>query len=145
MGTWTPPLLRCINGVGITPPLCHCWCRTRRRAVINPWPNQGRAFFTCFFSHGRTTWLLVKMLIKSVNFFVGRSVYKSVQSKDILMWMVLMLSVLGIKFVCDRIWNLVGSLRTSKDLANCGLALKFVRISTLLVKISITISGSSLV
>ena len=45
----------CINGVGITPPLCHCWRRTRRRAVINPGPNQGRAFFTCSFSVGRTT------------------------------------------------------------------------------------------
>ena len=81
----------CFNGGGITPPLCHCGRRTRRRAVINPGPNQGRAFFTCSFSHGRTRWLLVQMLIKSVNFFVGRSVYKSVQSKDILMWMVLML------------------------------------------------------
>ena len=36
------------------------------------------------------------------------------------------------------IWSAV--LRLSKDLANCVLALKFVRISTLLVKISITIS-----
>ena len=45
----------CFNGGGITPPLCHCGRRTRRRAVINPGPNQGRAFFTCSFSHGRTT------------------------------------------------------------------------------------------
>ena len=45
----------CFNGGGITPPLCHCGRRTRRRAVINPGPNQGRAFFTCSFGHGRTT------------------------------------------------------------------------------------------
>ena len=45
----------CFNGGSITPPLCHCGRRTRRRAVINPGPNQGRAFFTCSFSHGRTT------------------------------------------------------------------------------------------
>lgn len=45
----------CFNGGGITPPLCHCRRRTRRRAVINPGPHQGRAFFTCSFSHGRTT------------------------------------------------------------------------------------------
>ena len=45
----------CFNGGGIIPPLCHCRRRTRRRAVINPGPNQGRAFFTCSFSHGRTT------------------------------------------------------------------------------------------
>ena len=45
----------CFNGGGITPPLCHCGRRTRRRAVINPGPNQGRAFFACSFSHGRTT------------------------------------------------------------------------------------------
>ena len=45
----------CFNGGGITPPLCHCGRRTRRRVVINPGPNQGRAFFTCSFSHGRTT------------------------------------------------------------------------------------------
>ena len=45
----------CFNGGGITPPLCHCGRRTRLRAVINPGPNQGRAFFTCSFSHGRTT------------------------------------------------------------------------------------------
>ena len=44
----------CFNGGGITPPLCHCGRRSRRRAVINPGPNQGRAFFTCS-SHGRTT------------------------------------------------------------------------------------------
>ena len=45
----------CFNGGGIAPPLCHCGRRTRRRAVINPGPNQGRAFSTCSFSHGRTT------------------------------------------------------------------------------------------
>ena len=45
----------CFNGGGITPPLCHCGRRTRRRAVINPGPNQGRAFFTCSFGHRRTT------------------------------------------------------------------------------------------
>ena len=45
----------CFDGGGITPPLCHCGCRTRRRAVINPGSHQGRAFFTCPFSHGRTT------------------------------------------------------------------------------------------
>ncbi|CAH3150781.1 unnamed protein product, partial [Porites evermanni] len=45
----------CFNGGGIASPLCHCGRRTRRRAVINPGPNQGRAFSTCSFSHGRTT------------------------------------------------------------------------------------------
>ena len=43
------------NGGGITPPLCHCGRRIRRRAVINTGPNQGGAFFTCCFSHERTT------------------------------------------------------------------------------------------
>ena len=53
--------------------------------------------------------LLVQMLTKRslkvvVNFFVGRSVYRSVRSKDILMRM-----ALGVKFLCDRVWNLVSN------------------------------------
>ena len=49
----TPPLV-CFNGGGITPPLCHCGRRTRRRSVINPGPNQGRSFFTCSVKHERS-------------------------------------------------------------------------------------------
>ena len=50
----TTPVV-CFNRGGITPPLCHCGRRTLRGAVINPGPNQRKAFFTCSFSHGRTT------------------------------------------------------------------------------------------
>ena len=42
------------NGGGVTPPLCQCGRRARRRCVVNPGPNQGRAFFTCLFNHGRS-------------------------------------------------------------------------------------------
>ena len=65
---FTPPLGRkmkltpqvtgpvaCFNGGSVTPPLCHCGRRTRRRSVINPGPNQGRAFFTCSLNHGRSS------------------------------------------------------------------------------------------
>ena len=45
----------CFNGGSATPPLCHCGRRTRRRSVINPGPNQGRAFFTCSLNHGRSS------------------------------------------------------------------------------------------
>ena len=48
----TPPIV-CFNRGGVTPPLCQCGRRTRRRSVVNPGPNQGRAFFTCSLSHGR--------------------------------------------------------------------------------------------
>ena len=47
----TPPVVS-FNGGGVTPPLCQCGRRTRRRCVVNPGPNQGRAFFTCSFNHG---------------------------------------------------------------------------------------------
>ena len=50
----TPPVA-CFNGGGVTPPLCNCGRRTRRRSVINPGPNQGRAFFTCSLNHGRSS------------------------------------------------------------------------------------------
>ncbi|XP_006813404.1 ERI1 exoribonuclease 2-like [Saccoglossus kowalevskii] len=36
----------------ITPPLCRCGRRAKRRTVINPGPNQGRGFFSCH--SGRT-------------------------------------------------------------------------------------------
>ena len=47
--------LACFNGGSITPSLCHCGRRTRRRSMINPGPNQGRAFFTCSLNHGRSS------------------------------------------------------------------------------------------
>ena len=50
----TPPVA-CFNGGGVTPPLCNCGRRTRRRSVINPGPNQGKAFFTCSLNHGRSS------------------------------------------------------------------------------------------
>ena len=49
----TPPVVS-FNGGNVTPPLCQCGRRTRRRCVVNPGPNQGRAFFTCSFNHGRS-------------------------------------------------------------------------------------------
>ena len=49
----SPPLVS-FNGGGVTPPLCQCGRRTRRRCVVNPGPNQGRAFFTCLFNNGRS-------------------------------------------------------------------------------------------
>lgn len=49
----TPPVIS-FNGGGVTPPLCKCGRRTRRRCVVNPGPNQGRAFFTCSFNHGKS-------------------------------------------------------------------------------------------
>ncbi|KAJ7362075.1 ERI1 exoribonuclease 2 [Desmophyllum pertusum] len=49
----TPPTV-CFNGGGVTPPLCQCGRRTRRRSVVNPGPNQGRAFFACSLNHGRS-------------------------------------------------------------------------------------------
>ena len=49
----TPPIVS-FNGGGVTPPLCQCGRRTRRRSVVNPGPNQGRAFFTCSLNHGRS-------------------------------------------------------------------------------------------
>lgn len=48
----TPPIVS-FNGGGVTPPLCECGRRTRRRSVVNPGPNQGRAFFACSLNHGR--------------------------------------------------------------------------------------------
>ena len=30
-----------------TPPLCNCGCRSSRKIVFMPGPNQGRSFFTC--------------------------------------------------------------------------------------------------
>ena len=84
----------CFNGGGITPPLCHCGRRTRRRVVINPGPTQEELSLHALLVMGEQ--LLMEMQIERslkvvVNFFVGRSVYKRVQSKDILMRMVLML------------------------------------------------------
>ncbi|XP_068671809.1 ERI1 exoribonuclease 2-like [Montipora foliosa] len=68
----SPPVV-CFNGGGVTPPLCHCGRRTRRRSVINPGPNQGRAFFTCSVNHGRPRSTLssnfVQKSSKSCNFF----------------------------------------------------------------------------
>lgn len=49
----TPPVVS-FNGGGVTPPLCQCGRRTRRRSVVNPGPNQGRAFFSCSLNHGRS-------------------------------------------------------------------------------------------
>lgn len=49
------PSLVSSNGGGVTPPLCQCGRRARRRCVVNPGPNQGRAFFTCLFNHGRSS------------------------------------------------------------------------------------------
>lgn len=49
------PSLVSFNGGGVTPPLCQCGRRARRRCVVNPGPNQGRAFFTCLFNHGRSS------------------------------------------------------------------------------------------
>ena len=49
----TPPVVS-FNGGGVTPPLCQCGRRTRRRCVVNPGPNQGRAFFSCSFNHGKS-------------------------------------------------------------------------------------------
>lgn len=48
----TPPIA-CFNGGGVTPPLCQCGRRTRRRSVVNPGPNQGGAFFACSSSRGQ--------------------------------------------------------------------------------------------
>ena len=50
---FTPSVVS-FNGGGVTPPLCQCGRRTRRRCVVNPGPNQGRAFFTCSFNHCRS-------------------------------------------------------------------------------------------
>ena len=35
------------NGGKLTPPLCRCGKRARRRLVTSPGPNQGRPFFSC--------------------------------------------------------------------------------------------------
>ena len=62
----------CFNGGSVTPPLCHCGRRTRRRSMINPGPNQGRAFFTCFLNHGRSSLNLsaeIKKPKSGCNFF----------------------------------------------------------------------------
>lgn len=48
------PPVACFNSGGVTPPLCHCGRRTRRRSVINPGPNQGRAFFACSLNRARS-------------------------------------------------------------------------------------------
>ena len=62
--------LACFNGGSITPLLCHCGRRTRRRSVINPGPNQGRAFFTCSLNHGRSSLSTDKKRSKSgCNYF----------------------------------------------------------------------------
>ena len=42
-----PSGLSCSSGGKATPPLCHCGRRSRRKAAVNPGPNQGRVFFTC--------------------------------------------------------------------------------------------------
>lgn len=41
------------NGGKITPPLCDCGKRTRRKVVSSPGPNQGKPFYSC--SKGRTS------------------------------------------------------------------------------------------
>lgn len=35
------------SGGKVTPPLCNCGKRTKRRAVSNPGPNEGRTFYAC--------------------------------------------------------------------------------------------------
>ena len=35
------------NGGKITPPLCNCGKRAKRKTVTNPGPNQGKPFFSC--------------------------------------------------------------------------------------------------
>lgn len=34
-------------GLTITPPLCHCGKRCKRKKVVNPGPNTGRVFYSC--------------------------------------------------------------------------------------------------
>ena len=41
------------NGGKITPPLCDCGKRARRKVVTSPGPNQGKPFYSC--SKGRTS------------------------------------------------------------------------------------------
>lgn len=52
----TPPVslpVNCFNRGRTTPPLCYCGRRTRRKSVVNPGPNQGRAFYSCSANHDR--------------------------------------------------------------------------------------------
>ena len=36
-----------MNGGKITPPLCNCGRRTKRKIVVSPGPNEGKPFYTC--------------------------------------------------------------------------------------------------
>ena len=45
--------VNCFNRGRTTPPLCYCGRRTRRKSVVNPGPNQGRAFYSCSANHDR--------------------------------------------------------------------------------------------
>ena len=91
MNLFTPPLggkmkftsqatrpLACFNGGSITPPLCHCGRRTKRRSVINPGPNQGRALFACSLNHGRSNLNLSTDKKRSI-IFVGRFICSALQ------------------------------------------------------------------
>ena len=67
--------LACFNGRRVTPPLCSCGRRSRRRSVMNPGPNQGRVYYTCPQNHGHTSFGTEntshgqKKLKMSCNFF----------------------------------------------------------------------------
>ena len=45
--TLTRDSLQPFNGGKITPPLCNCGKRARRKMVTGPGPNQGKPFFSC--------------------------------------------------------------------------------------------------
>ena len=41
-----------INGGKITPPLCSCGRRTKRKVVVSPGPNEGKPFYSCPLGRG---------------------------------------------------------------------------------------------
>ena len=41
-----------INGGKITPPLCNCGRRTKRKVVVSPGPNEGKPFYSCPLGRG---------------------------------------------------------------------------------------------
>ena len=42
-----PQLIHTVNSTRVTPPLCECGRRCKRKQVINPGPNIGRIFYSC--------------------------------------------------------------------------------------------------
>ncbi|XP_064617542.1 ERI1 exoribonuclease 2-like isoform X2 [Liolophura sinensis] len=71
--------LKCWSSASITPPLCLCGKRSKRRLVQSPGPNQGRCFYSC--PSGRRPDLVQSKKSAGCQFFKWETILSKGQTK----------------------------------------------------------------